>query len=267
MAPLDQADLDYMAHIQREAARFADVLASTDPQKRVPTCPDWSAQDLLWHLAEVHLFWAEIVADRLQDPDEAEARKPERPADLLELLALMRAATLRLLNALAATPDETEIWTWGVDQNVAFVRRWQAHEALIHRLDAELTAGSVSDIDPDLATDGIDAVLRISYSWMPPWATFASSGVLGRIEATDTGGAWAVELGRFTGTSPNTGKTYDDPVLRVLDQSELNPGFVVQGDAATVDAWLWRREIGPVEISGDPAAYEHLERVLANGVQ
>ena len=35
----------------------------------------------------------------------------------------------------------SEAWTWSTDQTVGFIVRRQAHEALIHRLDAELTAG------------------------------------------------------------------------------------------------------------------------------
>ena len=58
--------------------------------------------------------------------------------------------------ALAGTADDVTVWTWlDTDHSVGFVRRRQAHEALIHRLDAELTAGVVTELDAGLATDGV----------------------------------------------------------------------------------------------------------------
>jgi len=42
--------MDPTAIIRAEAQRFADVLAATAPDARCPTCPEWSASDLLWHL-------------------------------------------------------------------------------------------------------------------------------------------------------------------------------------------------------------------------
>jgi hypothetical protein len=70
--------LDYLGHLERDAARFADVLADADRQASVPSCPDWTADDLLWHLGEVFLFWATIVGERLADPSAAEAAKSDR---------------------------------------------------------------------------------------------------------------------------------------------------------------------------------------------
>jgi len=47
-------------------------------------------------------------------------------------------------------------------RNLGFVRRRQAHEVLIHRLDAELTAGvDASAMDPRLSADGVDELLRV----------------------------------------------------------------------------------------------------------
>ena len=53
--------LDYLTHLARDSARFAEVLRETPPGKRVPTCPEWDVDDLLWHLADVQWFWATIV--------------------------------------------------------------------------------------------------------------------------------------------------------------------------------------------------------------
>src|SRR6476646_2568450 len=85
--------LDYLAYIRSESARFGACLAAADPAARVPSCPDWNAVDLLWHLAEVQLFWGTIVRDRLTDPGAAESAQPDQPDDIVALLSLFERAT------------------------------------------------------------------------------------------------------------------------------------------------------------------------------
>ena len=59
----------YLAHLETESRRFRDVMADCDPGARVPSCPDWDAADLLWHLGgEVQDFWAWVVSHRPQPP-------------------------------------------------------------------------------------------------------------------------------------------------------------------------------------------------------
>ena len=60
----------YLDHIRTESARFREVLADCDPTARVPACPDWDAADLLWHLAGVQAFWADVIRTRPADADE-----------------------------------------------------------------------------------------------------------------------------------------------------------------------------------------------------
>jgi uncharacterized protein (TIGR03083 family) len=70
----------YLDHIRRESARFREVLTGCDPDARVPSCPDWDAADLVWHLAGVQLHWAKVVRHRPTTPDdidEPEATWPE----------------------------------------------------------------------------------------------------------------------------------------------------------------------------------------------
>src|SRR3954471_12703430 len=74
--------VDRLSIIESESRRLAEVLAGADPDNRCPTCPDWTAADLLWHLTEVHLFWAGVLSqDARTEADLAavEQAKPERP--------------------------------------------------------------------------------------------------------------------------------------------------------------------------------------------
>jgi uncharacterized protein (TIGR03083 family) len=257
--------MDYLAHVRAESERFAQALSACDPAAPVPSCPDWTAADLLWHLAEVQLFWGTIVAERLREPDGADAGKPARPDDYSALLASYLTASSTLVDALAATPDEVEVWTWfDADHSVGFIRRRQAHEALIHRLDAELTAGDLTDVDAELATDGVAEVLDWMYSGVPSWATPAATGPIGRITTTDTEGSWLVRVGSFSGTSPNTGTVYtDEGTITRVDEGE--PTFSVTGTARDLDAWLWNRPTSTdIDLAGDHGDFV---RIIRSGVQ
>lgn len=57
--------MDVRGHLERDSRRFLTVLHDVDGRTPVPTCPDWTADDLLFHLAEVQSFWARIVAEWL----------------------------------------------------------------------------------------------------------------------------------------------------------------------------------------------------------
>jgi uncharacterized protein (TIGR03083 family) len=260
--------IDYLDHLRRESQRFAAALAGADPAAPVPTCPEWTAADLLWHLTEVQWFWATIAGERLQDPSPAEAGKPARPGTYTDLAALFETATGRLAAALADGADATPVWTWSSDRSLGFIRRRQAHEALIHRLDAELVGGEPGLMDPALSADGVDEVLRVMWAELPGWAAFTPGGGEVLLAAGDTGDSWLAVLGRFIGTSPTSGRNFDEPTIALADPATVPaPAARVHGTAAALDRWLWNRGGTGVERTGDPAALAHLDELVAAGVQ
>ena len=70
--------VDYLAHLTRESTRFGEAIAAAPAGAPVQSCPGWTADDLLWHLAWVQSWWATIVRDQLTGPD-ARQLLPERP--------------------------------------------------------------------------------------------------------------------------------------------------------------------------------------------
>ncbi len=262
------SNLDYVAALTRESARFAEAIRGAAPEVPVPTCPGWNADDLLWHLGEVQWFWAAVVREDVTGA-QAEELKPPRPPDRPGLLAFFERASHDFTEVLAATPPESAAWTWSDDQSVAFIRRRQAHEALIHRVDAEVTAGSRTPLDPALSADGIDEVLRVIYGGVPDWGAFtpdeASPAV--RLQATDTGGSWLVTLGRFTGTDPG-GTAYDEPDIHTADGDPGTKAAAdVTGAAADLDCWLWHRPpIGLVGLTGDSDVLNRFESAITADV-
>jgi uncharacterized protein (TIGR03083 family) len=266
-----ETGLDYLAHLAEESSRFVQALDAAAPDARVATCPDWGADDLLWHLAEVQWFWGTIVRERLTDGARVEELKAERPAGRSALREFFERSSGELSRVLAATAPDTGVWTWASDQSAGFVRRRQAHEALIHRVDAEVTAGTRTPMDPALSADGVDEVLRVMYGGVPPWGDFsADESKSVRFVATDQGGrSWLPTLGRFTGTAPDRGTTYEDePDMRIATSvTGLRAAATVTGAAADLDCELWHRPpVGPVERIGDEAVLAELDATIARGI-
>ena len=271
--------IDYLAHLARDSARFVQVLRKTPAEARVPTCPDWDADDLLWHLSEVQWFWGTIVGRGLTAHADVEAVEAgDRPGDRDGLLALFDRVSRELHHHLSTTSPDTPAWTWADEQSVGFIRRRQAHEALIHRLDAELTAGDRTPMDADLSTDGVDEVLRIMYGGAPPWGLFTPDPTQTvRVRATDTDRSWMLTLGQFTGTDEDR-TAVDELDLRVATSDGGASGSgardtgdaaaaSVSGAAADLDCWLWHRPpVGPVERAGDPLVLERLDQTIAPGI-
>jgi uncharacterized protein (TIGR03083 family) len=260
-------DLDYLAHLARESGRFAEAIREAPPDAPVPSCPDWNADDLLWHLGQVQWFWGTVVRENVAG-DQAEQLMPPRPADRAGLEAFFESVSRDLADVLAATPPDRPAWTWSDDKTVGFIRRRQAHEALIHRVDAELTSGSRTPLDRLLSADGVDEALCVMYGGLPPWGTFTPDRPRTvRLRATDTGDSWFVMLGRFTGTDPG-GVSHDEPDIHAEDPDPgTDAAAVVAGAAADLDCWLWHRTpLAPVELSGDPQVLGGFQSAIAPGI-
>jgi uncharacterized protein (TIGR03083 family) len=262
------SDIDFLGYLARESARFLQAIGEAQPGTPVPSCPDWTADDLLWHLAEVQWFWGTVVRDHLTG-EQAEALKPPRPGDRAALAGFYRRASRDLGEALAAAAPDTPAWTWSPDQTVGFIRRRQAHEALIHRVDAELTAGDRTPMDPVLSADGVDEALRVMYGGVPDWGTFTpEAATTVRLSASDTGDTWLVTVGRFTGTDPADGTRYDQPDVNAADTDPGGPAAAeVRGTAADLDCWLWHRPaFTPVALSGDQVVLGRFTSAIAPGI-
>jgi uncharacterized protein (TIGR03083 family) len=248
---------DYLAAIRRNGDLLAAAVGrSLEPD--VPTCPGWTVRDLLEHVAVVHRHKTVILRGRLQENPEP----PQPPAT--GLLEWFRTGLDELLEALAATPPATPVFGWyPPDRTAGFWYRRMAHETLIHRVDAELPFGDPTPIDPALAVDGIDEVVRNYVGGSPAWGEFISGGDAARIECTDRPESWLLDFGRFTGTSPTTGTAYDLAAFTVTTV-ERAPDAVITGRAADIDLWLWGRlPQTALHVSGDAGIAARLRDICA----
>lgn len=266
------ADETYLRSLREDSARLVEALEQAPPGARVPTCPGWDADDLLAHLLAVHTFWGRVIADGVTTDSDAEALvTPEPPEDRAELADAVREATRRLADALEATPADAPRWSWSSEQTAGFTLRRQAHEACIHRLDAELTAspdgGERGPIDAALAADGVDEALRVVIGARPAWAGITpEAGRTVRVVATDTGDTWLVTLARRTGTDPQ-GREHDEPTVFVAGQDPVDgtvhPVGILSASAEDLYCRLWRRPVlTEPHRAGDLVLVAELEGVL-----
>jgi uncharacterized protein (TIGR03083 family) len=184
----------FLEAIRRESDLFYATADATDPTLAVLSCPDWNVADLIWHLGEVHWFWATVIETRASDPAQVERAKPPRPAEHRELIAWGRSQADRMIQILEATGDDVPVWTWALDESdhsVGFIRRHQVQEAAVHRWDIQTAAMLVpAPIAKDAASDSIDEFLAITL----PWCVRVDKPLSGtvHIHCTDTQGEWFV---------------------------------------------------------------------------
>ncbi len=264
--------LPFVDHLERESALFRQALAEAPAGARVPTCPDWDADDLLWHLADVQWFWGEIAQRRLTSVGDVRALvRVDRPAQRAGLLAHFDRSSERLVRVLRDIPPDTELWMWADDHSAAYIARRQAHEALVHRLDAELTVGARHDVDAALAADGVDEALTVmrGHEPDPSEPDLLDAPVCGpvTVSAVDVMHTWTVTPVRVTGRDSD-GDEHDLVRFRPGTHGEATQAVAeISGSAADLDAWLWNRPTtGAVERSGDAAALSAVDAVVTGAI-
>lgn len=222
--------------LRRDADGLAAAIGAIPLDTPIPSCPDWTAADLLFHVGEVHHFWGSVVAGRLQSPEGYE--QPARPPDA-QLLGWYAGTNEALIDALTEAGDDTEVWTWADDpndHNVAFVLRRMAQETAIHRWDAECAAGNTAyEIEPEAASDGIDEFLFHFLNTQAdptPWEGSV------HIHCTDVAGEWLI--------------VPDDEDQPLVSREHAKGAAALRGPASTLLLALWRRiGLDQVDVVGD----------------
>jgi len=220
------------------------ALAVVPPEAPVPSCPEWTARDLAVHAGLFAGFWAHVLCEGTGRP---KVDVPDPPA---EGIADWFAG---VTGDLACLVDEIDpaaaVWTWHhEDRSAGFVARRAAHELAVHRVDAELAAGTQSPIDAPLAADGIDEILLIVDSWQRDGRRVGyGAGERLHLRATDVDRDWHLVLGADG--------------LRVVDAGPVD--LRVEAGASDLEMLLYRRPtLGPVGRDGDDAVLDAWSRVF-----
>jgi uncharacterized protein (TIGR03083 family) len=236
--------IDYVAVLAEQSALF-NVAAGRAGGLRQPVsaCPGWTVADLVEHLGGVQVFWTHTVEAGGDPPDEEAVRAEQKPAG--DLLRWGEQCSARLVKTLRDTPSHAASWCWWNAErraSAAEVASRQAHEALIHRWDAEAATGKPTPAEPALWSDGVDEfAVRLLNG--PDWS--GPSGVVA-LRADDVSQEW-----RFGAGSAST-REGGKPV-RLGDRRMPEPDALVSGTAEQLDLLLWRRiEVDVSHIEGAP---------------
>ncbi|WP_414637539.1 maleylpyruvate isomerase family mycothiol-dependent enzyme [Amycolatopsis sp.] len=204
----------------------------------MPTCPRWTVRRLVGHLGRVQSW----VRSALADPSGTGVERGRPPEDWETLLAWFDEQCTEMTAAMA-DPDAPAWLPFDRYPKVAasWARR-QAHEAAIHRLDAEhaLAAEPSMVYDAELASDGVDELIN----WMVPsradWSKSTASGTIA-LYATDTQRAWRVELTR--GAPPR------------VEPTEGTGDLTITGTADALYRRVWSRPSNAT-VTGDTGLLE-----------
>lgn len=243
--------MDVSIHIdalETHGELLASAAERTDFESVLPTCPEWTLRDLLEHVGTVHR-WADSYvrsgrSEMMTDDEEEAFFRDIRPDGSVDLVDWFRSGHRALCHALSDAPPDLGCWFFLPSPSpLAFWARRQAHETTIHRYDAESVSRQFTPVDPALASDGVDELLR----------GFASRGrKLLRdpaqtmcLRATDTGDSWHVTLG------PDLVTVVDPSEDRLLNGKE--PDCTVSATASDLYLGLWNRiPTSSLESTGEP---------------
>ncbi len=187
--------LDYESHrgaLERECGLIGDAIGDALALP-VPTCPGWKVSDLVEHLVDVFTFWnSQLEAASPGAPAAAAPRRAPAGADIVDRL---ESAGTSLQLALDGHDPEDPCWNWaGEDLTADWVCRRMALESAVHRYDVELSVGSPTPIDRDLAVDGIDEWIGVHLATDVPETPGLSLGGVLCLACSDDAAAWTVEV-------------------------------------------------------------------------
>ncbi|WP_069765437.1 maleylpyruvate isomerase family mycothiol-dependent enzyme [Streptomyces sp. LUP47B] len=153
----------YCDEITHQVGLLRDVLTSgADLSLTVPTCPEWSLEQLVRHTGGA-LRWVELMVRTRAGEEVPEDRVPsgEGPEDAGALDAWLAETGQMLVAALREAGRDARVWSWAGIPTSGFWARRMAHELTVHRADAALAAGQPYEVAPEIAADAIDEWLQI----------------------------------------------------------------------------------------------------------
>ncbi|MFI7064730.1 maleylpyruvate isomerase family mycothiol-dependent enzyme [Kribbella sp. NPDC050124] len=222
----------YLEQLRAESARLGEV-ARMGLEPAVPSCPGWTVESVVRHVATVYLHKVEVLRlGALPDPWPPDFGT----RDALELYDEARTA---IVDALVAAGTERETWTFNPDDKTSgFWFRRMALESVVHRIDVEQAHDVVTPIDPELALDGIDEVLypNLGGPWWEEGDT--EHPVDAAVRITADGRSWTVRA--------------DATSVVVSQGAEGDVAAEIFGSADAVFLWLWGRlDASVIQSAGD----------------
>lgn len=238
--------------IAADAARVAALITEADPDRRVPSCPDWTLADLVKHLGAVHRRVTATVTRLPQRRLELSAAELGFPADWTAAPRWFAEGAAALVEALGAADLDAPCYTWGDEQNVRWWLRRQLHETAIHRVDVELAVlGAAGELEAAVAVDNIDEFLTNLPStarFRPKVRELHGDGETIHLHATDLDGSalpgeWLITL---------------EPHGFRWSHAHVKGAAAVRGTARDLSLWINHRAVVDHPTLGTAAGLELL---------
>ncbi|MBN9388665.1 MAG: maleylpyruvate isomerase family mycothiol-dependent enzyme [Chloroflexi bacterium] len=261
----------FIEALEKDSARVVEAVQahSEPPTPAVPSCPGWNLTMLLTHLGSTH----RRATSRLRTPGETTpdpndksylevtpewqewlntGKAPDDAAISPALVAWFEEGSRELAAALAATPDDAQVWNLSGRSKLpaSFYQRQMSTETALHRWDAQnaLPGHNPDPIDPELAYNA----LTLLFSFLPMrFKSFNGpdgQGETYHLHRTDGEGEWLLT---FNG--------------RELDVQPIHAkgDVAIRGTASDLLLVMWRRiPLDGLEIFGDKAKAQHLFELL-----
>ena len=251
--------MDTATALIAENAAFADLFRDADLSTPVPTCPEWSLEQLMRHVGRGDRWAAQIVTDQATEPvDPRTVAGGKQPAGRDNEIAWLQHGVRELIVAVEKSGAQTPVWTFlGMRPADWWIRR-RLHETAVHRADAALALGAEFQIDAGVAADGIteylERVMIRAAENEPSWGgPPLDDGQSLHLHATDDGlgttGEWTIfgradgiefEHGHAKSTTALRGPARDLLLAIVRRGSAGELGVEIFGDASVWNTWLAR---------------------------
>jgi uncharacterized protein (TIGR03083 family) len=223
---------DLLRLIDERSTAFRSAIASAPSlDVRVPTCPEWTLEDLARHIGDGRRVWAATVA---AGPAEAKAAPPAvpMPKEREAVLAWLAEATRELLDALTEAGPDRECWVgWGDTQsarNCGAVARHQVQEIAVHTFDAQLAVGAPQPLPEEVAVDGVEEFLFTCNATTSAWPHepavveyHVTEGLFWALQLSAEG-ARAVRLEAPGKSDASASGTSSDMVLTMYGRNDLD---------------------------------------------
>lgn len=245
------------AEIVDQTTLLVAALNDSDLGKQVPSCPDWSVNQLLRHLGYAFRWVDEMIRERQPGVDLSRNQAQDVSAYSGEMAETLGPWLLEGASSLAAAfeavdPDEQiAMFAPGLPGPRMWSRR-MVHETVIHRWDAQTTLGLPFSVDPEIARDTLAewTAMALPYSflrWPAETAPLLGPGRTVHLHATDADAEWVID---FTGSAPVVREGHEkaavalrgplfDLVLAVYRRRSLE-GLEVFGDEELLELFLDR---------------------------
>ncbi|MFI8190365.1 maleylpyruvate isomerase family mycothiol-dependent enzyme [Streptomyces sp. NPDC085946] len=255
---------DETAHQIRQLRAL--VTSGADLAATVPTCPDWSLEDLVRHVGGA-LRWAELLVRTRAVAEIPEERVPgyagpRARGDAAALDAWLAESAAAADRALREAGPDAAVWSWAGTRTAGFWARRMTHEVTVHRADATLAAGLPYEVAPEVAADAVDEwleIVRFVQRTVPGDAVRELRGPGRSIHLHATGtppgldAEWIVDLteegidwrrGHERATVVLSGPL-TSVLLAFYRRLPLDaPGLEVRGERALLEFWLERATFG-----------------------